>query len=83
MSLETSTKGGDKMVSDYSLFEEKIKEKFYSKERFAEKLGMSRTSLYSKLTGRTQFKHTEITKAMKLLRLSESQISRYFFTIKV
>lgn len=71
------------MVYDYSLLEEKIKDKFYSKERFAEKLGMSRTSLYSKLTGRTQFKPTEITKAMKLLRLSESQISRYFFTIKV
>lgn len=71
------------MVYDYSLLEEKIKEKFYSKERFAEKLGISRTSLYSKLTGRTQFKHTEITKAMKLLRLRESQISLYFFTIKV
>lgn len=71
------------MVYDYSLLEEKIKEIFYSKERFADKMGMARTSLYSKLTGKTQFKQSEIMKAIKLLNLEEHELSQYFFKLKV
>ena len=70
------------MVYDYSLLEEKIKEIFYSKERFADKMGIARTSLYSKLTGKTQFKQGEISKAVELLGLKNNELSRYFFTLK-
>lgn len=68
---------------DYSLLEQSIKEKFFSKERFADKLGMGRTSLFSKLTGKTQFKQNEILKAAELLGIKKEEISKYFFTLKV
>ncbi|WP_455652068.1 DUF739 family protein [Phascolarctobacterium sp.] len=71
------------MTYDYSLLEKKIKEVFFSKERFAEKMGISRASLYSKLIGKTQFKQSEMLKALKLLNLKESELSRYFFNLKV
>lgn len=68
---------------DYSLLEQSIKEKFFSKERFADKLGIGRTSLFSKLTGKTQFKQSEILRAAELLDIDKTEISQYFFTLKV
>lgn len=68
---------------DYSLLEASIKEKFFTKERFADKLGIGRTSLFSKLTGKTQFKQSEILKAAELLGIRKEELSKYFFTLKV
>lgn len=68
---------------DYSLLEQSIKEKFFSKERFADKMGIGRTSLFSKLTGKTQFKQSEILKAAELLGIEKGEISKYFFALKV
>lgn len=68
---------------DYSLLEQSIKEKYFSKERFADKLGIGRTSLFSKLTGKTQFKQSEILKEAELLDIKNEDLSKYFFTLKV
>lgn len=65
---------------DYAALEARIKDKFHSKERFADRLGIGRTSLYHKLTGQSQFKQDEMIKAIKLLEVDEKELSVYFFT---
>lgn len=71
------------MKFDYTKLERLIKEKFYTKERFADKMGIGRTALFSKLTGKTQFKQSEMIKAMELLGFKKEELSAYFFTLKV
>lgn len=71
------------MEYDYTLLEQKIKAVCGSKENFAAELGIARTSLYSKLTGRLQFRQNEIKTAMQLLHIRERHIALYFFTLKV
>lgn len=39
----------------------------------AEKLGISRTSLYNKLSGKRDFKVSEISKLCEILRLTEQE----------
>lgn len=71
------------MSYDYSLLEAKIKEKFYTKERFAVALGIGRTALHCKLQGLSQFKQNEIFETVKLLGIKKGEIPIYFFTPKV
>lgn len=71
------------MSYDYGPLEAKIKEKFYTKERFASALGIGRTALYAKLQGESQFKQNEIYSMVQLLGIKKSEITIYFFTPKV
>ena len=61
----------------------RIVEKFRTQGAFATALGVSEKSLILKLSGKTYFTLPEITKAVKLLELSENDIQEYFFTEKV
>ena len=81
--LDFKTKGVSKMVYDYSLLKKAIKAKFHSNDRFADAIGMGRTSLHSKLIGKTQFKQKEMSEALKALGLEEEDLTLYFFTLKV
>lgn len=71
------------MSYDYSLLKTAIKDKFHGQDKFAKKLGIARTSLYSKLSGITQFKQDEIVKCAELLDIKEDKIPIYFFMQKV
>lgn len=56
----------------------RIFEKGYSIESFAEKMGFSSRTLYSKLQGKTDWKWSEMIKAAQYLGCTK-QISKYFF----
>ena len=56
----------------------RIFEKGYSIESFAEKMGFSSRTLYSKLQGKTDWKSSEMIKAAQYLGCTK-QIGKYFF----
>jgi len=68
---------------DYSKLLGRITEKFGTQTKFAEAMELSERSLSLKLNGKVGFKQNEITKAYPLLDLSETDITSYFFTLKV
>ncbi len=49
----------------------------------AQKIGMSKKTLYSRMRGDTIFNQTEISKISKALHLSDKQIFDIFFTDSV
>ena len=49
-------------------------------QSIAEKLGMSRASLWKKLSGRVEFKVSEITEICKVLNLSNDERDSIFFS---
>lgn len=49
----------------------------------ANKMGISRQSLYLKLNGRREFKTSEMCKICEILRLTIKERNRIFFTDKV
>lgn len=71
------------MAYDYSKLLGRITEKFGTQAKFAEAMELSERSLSLKLNGKVGFKQNEITKACPLLDLSETEITSYFFTLKV
>lgn len=46
-------------------------------------LGISRASFYRKLTGKTEFRRSEISKLMELLQLDRDEMLEIFFAIAV
>lgn len=50
-----------------------------SNKFMAEKLGLSSTAFYNKLTGRSEFKNSEIKIIAKTLSLSASELEAIFF----
>ena len=68
---------------DYSALVGKIKEIFGTQEKFANAIGISRASLYQKLKNNVEFTQIEMKQAMKVLKLSDIDIPKYFFTTKV
>ncbi len=71
------------MKFSYDKLKGKIKECFGTQDAFAKALGMSRATLSIKLNNSSEFSQNEIFKAMKLLKLSQSDVDEYFFTLKV
>lgn len=71
------------MSFNYSKLRGRIKEKFETQERFAQKMGMSRTTLSQKLNNLNEFTQQEINNATELLELSLEDISVYFFNVDV
>ncbi len=69
-----------KVKYDYSKLRGKIVEVYGSQEKFAEALGIERTSLSNKMAGNVEFKQKQILKSIELLGI-ENPIP-YFFTIK-
>ena len=57
----------------------RIREKFGTQEAFAKAVGMSETTLSSKLNGKTDWTRAEIEKASTLLGIPIEEIPCYFF----
>ena len=58
----------------------RMKEKGYSQERLAEYVGISANSLNRKLSGKLDFKASEIEKVSVALDIGNSELYDYFFT---
>lgn len=71
------------MAFDYRKLKGRIIEKYDSQRMFAEAMGLSTRSLSLKMTGKRAWKQEEIVKAYKILDIPASEISAYFFTLKV
>lgn len=71
------------MSFNYSKLRGRIKEKYETQENFAQKMGVSRTTLSQKLNNINEFTQQEINKAVELLDLPVEEIPVYFFTIEV
>lgn len=68
---------------DYTDLMRLITFKYGTQERFAEALGMGRTTLNLKLNNKVNFTQREISKAVGLLSIRKADIPRYFFALKV
>lgn len=81
-------KGGgqlDKIKYDYSKLRQRIKDRNYSLTSFSKALGMSRTSLYMRLSNQSKqgFSQEEMSLVAKLLGISLREIPAYFFKTSV
>ena len=69
------------MVSfSYDKLRGKIREVFGTQDRFAEALGMSKSTLSQKLNNSSEFTQQD---SMRLLKQSLTQLDEYFFTPEV
>jgi len=73
----------EKVLFDYSKLAGRITEKFGTRKLFAERLGISESTLSMKMSGTFYFSQTEIEKSMRLLAIEPGTVSDYFFTVKV
>lgn len=71
------------MAYDYSELAGKIKAKYGTQAKFAPVVGLSQRSLSLKMNGKIGFNQNEIRKWCSLLGIDESDIPKYFFTLKV
>ncbi len=71
------------MAYDYSKLLGRITEKYGTQAKFSGVMGLSERSLSLKLNGKVGFKQNEIAKACSLLELTGTDITDYFFTLKV
>lgn len=70
------------MSYDYNKLKGRIIEKFGTQGKFAKAMGVSERTLSLKINDKVPFTQPEITKAIKLLELDESDIQPYFFALK-
>lgn len=71
------------MAFSYNKLRGRIREKFDTQEKFAEAIGMSKTTLSLKLNNVTEFSQGEIIRAMNALEIPASLLEAYFFTTEV
>ena len=72
-----------KLVFDYSKLKGRIKEKCDTQKVFAERLGVTESTLTSKLNCDTYFTMTEIYRATEILDIGHELLFEYFFTQRV
>ena len=68
---------------DYSKLRGKIKEIFNTQEKFADAMGISKTTISYKLNGMVEWTQEEIERAVDILNIPWGEIHAYFFTRKV
>lgn len=68
---------------DYMKLRGKIREKFGTQAKFADKLGISEVSLSAKLNNIVQWTQEEIESSVDLLGIPWKELPEYFFTRKV
>lgn len=73
----------ERVIFDYSRLKGRIYEVFGSQRKFADAMGMNRTSMWAKLTNRTYFNQAEIVRAASLLGIAPGAGDAYFFTLKL
>lgn len=66
-------------IYDYSKLKGRITEKLGNQSNFAEKMNLSETTIYNKLSGKIEFKQSEIINACKILEIPENDVNKYFF----
>ena len=71
------------MALNYRKLSGRIVEIFGTRYKFAAEMGWSERTLSLKMQGRRPWKQADICRAIKLLKLNESDIPAYFFTPKV
>lgn len=54
-----------------------------TQDEYAQKLGISRTSLYKRLNSQAFFTQDEILKNVEILKISKDKIPEYFFEVNV
>ena len=72
-------KGGDKLTYKYNKLRGRIIEKFGSQVAFAEAVGLSKTQLSKKMTGKAGFDQNDIVKWCGLLDIPVEEAGLYFF----
>ena len=70
------------MEFDYSKLVGRIVERYGTRGRFAEALGLTKQALSLKLKNFTQFSQKQIVRSAELLGLTGEDISEYFFRVK-
>ena len=73
----------NRVVFDYSKLKGRIIEKCNSQKAFADRLGITQSTLTSKLRGYTGFSQEEIFLSADILEINLERINQYFFTRKV
>ena len=68
---------------EYSKLKGRIKECFSTQSEFAQKLGISDTSLSYKLNNKTVFDQDEIEECINIFDLTPKETMDYFFTLQV
>lgn len=71
------------MSFQYDKLKGRITEICKTNKEFADKMGMTQTTLSLKLNNKTQWTQPEIFKAVDVLMIDSSDIPAYFFTIGV
>ena len=71
------------MDFDYRKLKGRIKEKFDTQEKFADALGIGRTTISQRLSNKSEFSQEEIKRSCDLLKIPPELISEYFFTLLV
>ncbi|WP_270456087.1 DUF739 family protein [Allisonella histaminiformans] len=71
------------MSFNYAKLNGRMAERGISKEKLAELIGISRSSLYKKLISDREFTQKEIIKCATILQIQPIDIPAYFFTLNV
>ena len=71
------------MAYDSSKLNGRIIEKCGTQAKFADLMGLSTRTISLKLNNKIKFKQDEIQKAIVILQLDSTDISEYFFNLKV
>lgn len=67
------------MNYDYTNLKLRIKTKYTTFEKFADALEIGRSTLSLKLNNNAEWSQAEMSRAMKLLDIPETDIDKYFF----
>lgn len=71
------------MEYDYSALIGRIIERYGTRSRFAEVLGMSKATFYSRISSDSYWDQDEIERSCDLLGITKNEIQRFYFTPKV
>lgn len=71
------------MSFDYNKLKGKIIEKCGTQKKFAEMMKLSERSIVLKMSGKVEWKQSEIVNAQSILELEDEEILTIFFTLKV
>lgn len=71
------------MSYEYSKLSGRIVEVCKTQAKFAEAMGLSERSISQKLNGKVGWRQEEIIKACRVLKISLSEIPKYFFAVEV
>lgn len=67
------------MSLKYAKLRGRIVEKFGTQDAFREQIGISKTAMSNKMTGKTGFSQNDIIKWCELLSIDMQNVSEYFF----